>query len=141
MRRILAGALLGLFPMLPGALGQSPDGPMAPSPDTPVERPRPQSEPRLKVRVSLVNTPVTVRDSRGEMIHDLEERNFRITDNGVGYDPGVVESRPGHLGLVLMRERPLIAGGWCRIESAPGAGTEVAFWVPSDTPAEPETAA
>ena len=55
----------------------------------------------------------------------------RIVDDGVGYDPLEVETRPGHLGLTLMRERAEIAGGWCRIESAPGAGTTVEFWVPA----------
>jgi PAS domain S-box-containing protein len=54
----------------------------------------------------------------------------RIVDDGVGYDPLEVETRPGHLGLTLMQERMEIAGGWCRIESAPGAGTTVEFWVP-----------
>ena len=33
----------------------------------------------------------------------------RINDDGVGYDPADVENRPGHLGLVLMRERPTLA--------------------------------
>jgi signal transduction histidine kinase len=65
----------------------------------------------------------------------------RIDDDGVGYNPADVENSPGHLGLVLMRERPQLAGGWCRIESAPGAGTSVEFWVPVDSPpARPETA-
>jgi PAS domain S-box-containing protein len=59
----------------------------------------------------------------------------RIDDDGVGYDPADAENRPGHLGLVLMRERPALAGGWCRIESAPGAGTSVEFWVPVHRPA------
>lgn len=54
----------------------------------------------------------------------------RIVDDGVGYDPADVEDRPGHLGLVLIRERAELAGGWCRIESSPGAGTIVEFWVP-----------
>jgi PAS domain S-box-containing protein len=64
----------------------------------------------------------------------------RITDDGVGYNPADVENSPGHLGLVLMRERPPIAGGWCRIESAPGAGTTVEFWVRVDQPPPgPET--
>jgi PAS domain S-box-containing protein len=62
----------------------------------------------------------------------------RVSDDGVGYDPAEVENRPGHLGLVLMLERPRIAGGWCRIESAPGAGTTVEFWVPRDPPGQPE---
>ena len=54
----------------------------------------------------------------------------RIADDGVGYDPADVEDRPGHLGLVLIRERAELAGGWCRIESSPNAGTTVEFWVP-----------
>ena len=65
----------------------------------------------------------------------------RITDDGIGYDPAQVENRPGHLGLVLMCERPQITGGWCRIESAPGAGTAVEFWVPTDPLPQPESAA
>ena len=54
----------------------------------------------------------------------------RIVDDGVGYDPADVEDRLGHLGLVLIRERAELAGGWCRIESSPGTGTTVEFWVP-----------
>jgi PAS domain S-box-containing protein len=54
----------------------------------------------------------------------------RIVDDGVGYDPADVEDRPGHLGLVLIKERVELAGGWCRIESSPGTGTTVEFWVP-----------
>jgi VWFA-related protein len=37
----------------------------------------------IKVQVALVTTPVTVRDSRGVMVHDLEAKNFEVTDNGV----------------------------------------------------------
>ena len=65
----------------------------------------------------------------------------RIADDGVGYDPSDMKNSQGHVGLLLMRERPQIAGGWCRIESAPGAGTTVEFWVPGDRrPDQPETA-
>ena len=64
----------------------------------------------------------------------------RITDDGVGYDPADIEDRPGHLGLILMRERAQIAGGWCRVESTPGSGTTVEFWLPLDSPPDqPET--
>jgi PAS domain S-box-containing protein len=52
-----------------------------------------------------------------------------ISDDGVGYQPAT-ESTPGHLGLPLMAERAQIAGGWCRIESAPGRGSTVEFWIP-----------
>ena len=64
----------------------------------------------------------------------------RVGDDGVGYDPADVEDRPGHLGLALIRERAELAGGWCRIESSPGSGTTVEFWVPfgeSSTQPEP----
>jgi PAS domain S-box-containing protein len=54
----------------------------------------------------------------------------RIVDDGVGYNPAEVEDRPGHIGLTLMRERAEMAEGWCRIESTPGAGTMVEFWIP-----------
>jgi signal transduction histidine kinase len=58
----------------------------------------------------------------------------RVVDDGVGYSPAEVEDRPGHLGLILMRERVQAAGGWCRIESMPGGGTTVEFWVPLQAP-------
>jgi signal transduction histidine kinase len=64
-----------------------------------------------------------------------------IVDDGVGYSPAEVENRPGHLGLVLMRERAQVVGGWCRIESTPGAGTTVEFWIPvGEIPTRPGTA-
>lgn len=69
----------------------------------------------------------TVRVELADLCHGCL---VRVDDDGVGYNPADVEHRPGHLGLVLMRERPELAGGWCRIESAPGAGTSVEFWVP-----------
>ncbi|HWF80448.1 MAG TPA: PAS domain-containing sensor histidine kinase [Streptosporangiaceae bacterium] len=55
----------------------------------------------------------------------------RVVDDGVGYNPAEVEQRPGHAGLTLIRERAEIAGGWSRIESAPGSGTTVEFWIPN----------
>jgi PAS domain S-box-containing protein len=54
----------------------------------------------------------------------------RIVDDGIGYNPAEVEDRPGHAGLTLIRERAEVAGGWSRIESTPGGGTTVEFWVP-----------
>lgn len=61
--------------------GQSPSGPIAPAPGTPVQQAPPQ--PKIGVRVALVNTPVTVRDSKGQMVNDLEAKDFRVTDNGI----------------------------------------------------------
>jgi VWFA-related protein len=62
---------------------QAPEGPMAPKPDVPIQQPPAPSTPQVKVRVSLVSTPVTVRNSKGAMIHDLDVADFRVTDNGV----------------------------------------------------------
>jgi signal transduction histidine kinase len=52
----------------------------------------------------------------------------RVVDDGVGAES--LHTDPGHLGLLLMRERAALAGGWFRISSEPGAGTTVTFWVP-----------
>jgi VWFA-related protein len=75
---LLAAAIAALCT---GSYAQSPAGPVAPQPGVQPQAPPPQAT--VKVRVALVNTPATVRNSKGEMIHDLELRDFRITDNGV----------------------------------------------------------
>jgi signal transduction histidine kinase len=51
-----------------------------------------------------------------------------VRDEGRG-----VESPPGprSFGLAGMRERAESAGGWWRIESRPGAGATVEFWLPA----------
>jgi PAS domain S-box-containing protein len=55
----------------------------------------------------------------------------RIRDDGRGFSPDDAERhRPGHLGLSAMRERTQTMGGWFRLESAPGSGTTVEFWMP-----------
>ena len=53
-----------------------------------------------------------------------------VNDDGTGFVVAESVRVPGHIGLVAMRERAQLAGGWCRIESEPGAGTKVEFWVP-----------
>ncbi len=42
-----------------------------------------QSEGKIRVQSILVNEPVTVRDSKGQMVHNLEAGDFRVTDNGL----------------------------------------------------------
>jgi signal transduction histidine kinase len=54
-----------------------------------------------------------------------------IADDGTGFVVSESLYLPGHLGLVAMRERAQLAGGWCRFESEPGTGTRVTFWVPT----------
>ena len=60
-----------------------PKGPMAPRPGQPIQQAPPDAQAKLKVQVALVNMPVTVRNAKGEMVHDLDAKDFRITDNGV----------------------------------------------------------
>jgi len=62
---------------------QAPEGPIPPKPGVQVQQPPPEVQSRLKVRVALVNTPVTVRDAAGQMVHNLDAKNFVVTDNGV----------------------------------------------------------
>jgi signal transduction histidine kinase len=54
-----------------------------------------------------------------------------VADDGIGFAADGVDASPGHLGVRAMRERALLAGGWLRIDAAPGAGTSVEVWVPA----------
>jgi nitrate/nitrite-specific signal transduction histidine kinase len=56
---------------------------------------------------------------------------LRVADDGIGMDTAVLEhGRPGHFGLLGMRERTARIGGKLTITSAPGAGTVVTLVVP-----------
>ena len=86
MIRIVATALTVTF-LLPfagvAARAQSPSGPISPKAGVEVQLPPKDTQAKVKVQVALVNTPVTVRDGRGEMVHNLEAGDFQITDNGI----------------------------------------------------------
>ncbi len=77
----LSTALLAAFARGP-ARAQAPAGPLPPKPGVPVQQPKEQP-PTIRVKIELVNTPVTVRDSKGELVLDLAMHNFRVYDNGV----------------------------------------------------------
>jgi len=53
-----------------------------------------------------------------------------VRDDGKGFVVAESTYVPGHLGLLAIRERAQLAGGRCRIESEPGAGARVEFWIP-----------
>jgi VWFA-related protein len=65
------------------ALAQAPSGPIPPKPGVEVQLPPADAQAKVRVQVTLVNMPVTVRNGRGDMVHDLEANDFHITDNGV----------------------------------------------------------
>jgi signal transduction histidine kinase len=54
---------------------------------------------------------------------------LRISDDGVGFDPGAAELRARRLGLTSMEERARALGARLEIASAPGAGTRIGLEV------------
>jgi signal transduction histidine kinase len=53
-----------------------------------------------------------------------------VQDNGRGFVVAERERLPGHLGLLALNERALLAGGWNKTTSEPGLGTTIEFWLP-----------
>jgi signal transduction histidine kinase len=53
-----------------------------------------------------------------------------VEDDGRGFVVAERDHLPGHLGLLALNERALLAGGWNKITSEPGLGTTVEFWLP-----------
>jgi len=60
---------------------QAPQGPIQPRPGQAVQQAPPGAQ--VTVKVALVNTPVTVRDAKGNLVDTLTAADFRVTDNGV----------------------------------------------------------
>ncbi|MCW2642421.1 MAG: domain S-box protein [Dactylosporangium sp.] len=101
------------------------------------------AEPPLPARVllyriiqeALVNVGRHAGADRVEVSLEHQDGGYfaRVRDDGVGLPAGDCHPpspEPGHLGLVLMRERATFAGGWFRLEGGPGAGTTVSVWIP-----------
>jgi signal transduction histidine kinase len=65
---------------------------------------------------------------------------LRVSDDGVGFEPGTVSGNDG-LGLVSMRERLLLVGGKMVIDSRPSGGTRIDVRVPVNVPERPEDGA
>jgi signal transduction histidine kinase len=55
----------------------------------------------------------------------------RIEDNGVGFEPPMGAPGASHPGLATMDQRARAAGGWSKVDSRPGEGTTVEFWLPA----------
>jgi PAS domain S-box-containing protein len=74
-----------------------------------------------------------------ELTARAEELDLRIGDDGVGFDPELVNAQGG-LGLVSMRERLGLVAGKITFDSAPSAGTRIKVRVPLPTASEIGTA-
>ncbi|MGN9780709.1 PAS domain-containing sensor histidine kinase [Nonomuraea sp. ZG12] len=78
---------------------------------------------RKHARASVVKVSLTSAD---------QGVRVRVVDDGVGFDqPADSQVKHGHFGLVEMRQRAEVAGGWWSLHSEPGAGATVEFWVPA----------
>jgi len=95
------GLLLALLFAATRLAAQAPIGPLPPKPGVAVQQP-PKNE--IKVQVALVTTPVTVRDSRGEMVHDLEAKDFRVADQGVAQKISHFDLGGDPISLVILVE-------------------------------------
>jgi PAS domain S-box-containing protein len=101
------------------------------------------TEPSSEIRVILYRIAMEAlanvrKHARAHLVRvHMEEadRGWRVQvqDDGVGFIPPDGGSVPGHLGLTAIRERAQIAGGWCKVESSPGQGTTVSFWIPASS--------
>jgi len=72
-----AGLAVGLA-WAPAARAQAPPGPLTPPANFPL-----QKKPPVRLNVTWVTTPVTVRNSKGELVLSLEQKDFRVLEDGV----------------------------------------------------------
>jgi len=83
------------------ALGQAPSAPIIHEQATPV----PQApEGRIRTRVLFVNVPVTVMNAKGELVSNLDAKDFQVTDNGVPQKVTYLDLGHTLLSMVLLVE-------------------------------------
>jgi signal transduction histidine kinase len=100
----------------------------------------PRRRPRIDeelFRIAQEALQNAVRHSRADRIEvELEEDGdgvrLRVSDDGVGFDPGAAALRSRRLGLTSMEERARALGGRLEIASAPEHGTTVSLEVSRD---------
>lgn len=78
----------------------------------------------IEKHAGATRVQVSVKHADGA-VHGL------IVDNGRGFVVAERNNVPGHLGLLSLRERAILAGGSYRIESEPGIGTTIEFTLPT----------
>ena len=83
---------------------------------------------------ALANVRKHARASRVECAVSAVDDGIliRIADDGVGFQEERGRPSAGHLGMVSMRERAEMAGGWFRVTSSEGKGCIVEFWIPDN---------
>jgi PAS domain S-box-containing protein len=81
----------------------------------------------VRKHAKAISVSVSVRSER-------EGTAVAIRDDGIGFVVDPAHPDPGHLGVRSMIERAESAGGRCRVDSEPGRGTTVEFWIPAIAP-------
>ena len=72
-------------------------------------------------------------DIEAEVTYGDLALHVRIRDDGQGISPAMLDAgKPGHFGLIGMRERASKLGAHIEVWSKPGAGTEVDLRVPAN---------
>src|SRR5713226_42957 len=99
---LLVGAICVVF--ADAVRAQAPVGPITPKPGTQVQQAPDNARGKIKVRVNLVSTPVTVRDATGEMVVSLNQSDVRVCDNGVEHKVSHFDVGGDPLSLVLLIE-------------------------------------
>jgi signal transduction histidine kinase len=80
---------------------------------------------------ALNNVAKHARASRVQVTLEQVEgfANMRIEDDGVGFDPDAPKASHA-MGLVGMRERAALVGGFLIVDSSPGKGTRITLRIP-----------
>jgi signal transduction histidine kinase len=88
---------------------------------------------------ALTNTHKHAQASRVEItLHSKDGGTLvRVIDDGIGLPFPASDDPYRHFGLLEMRERAEIAGGWWSVTSTPGSGTTVQFWLPTAPTQDP----
>jgi signal transduction histidine kinase/ActR/RegA family two-component response regulator len=94
------------------------------------------------VRELLLNVVRHAHTSQAMVSLSVEGGNLRIVvkDNGQGFEPASLETRPEgeQFGLFTIRERIEALGGSVEVNSAPSQGTAIALTLPLVTPRQPD---
>jgi len=110
-RAIFFALLMALAVPPPAPLGWAQDNKTAKPPEQPApqkdstdQTQEPQPFKLQPVIVQRVTTPVTVFDSGGQLVYDLEQNEFKIYDNGVQQDITDFDSEMRRLSMVIVVE-------------------------------------
>jgi VWFA-related protein len=100
---ILSGALLFAPPATARpATAQSQAGPIAPKPGQPNQQA--PATPPSQVKVNLVSAPAVIHNAGGELVLDLQEKDFHVFDNGVPQKLEGFEMGGAPLSVVIVAE-------------------------------------